>query len=519
MLWDDEFVSDLRIVFVLSPYQNAFFFELADALIEALRTSGVDAIATTEGGAHQVGDGDVFVLLPPHEYVALEGSSLVDDPAVAARTVGITAEQPHQSFFERNASIGARLGGVLDFSPLAVAGYRRLGIDAEQLPFGYVPSWDARASRLPIEDASPQVLYLGNKMPRRLGVLASAADALISYDTRLVISDNSEPNRASSATFVVGDDKRRLLASTGLLLNIHQSEEPYFEWLRFIEAAHCATPVLTEASHDTSPFVAGEHFLEFDGGALGTALEAAWSDPGRLAEIGLAAHAAVVETPLVESIGVVTALAGRLLANRPPARLPPRTRTEPIGRLRRDPEAPRSDRPRRRSWLARPRSQPQRWTLVAPDGTELLAEPHELVGLGGGHPITNVMVAGLDEWGAPMLEGIWPWEPWRLVEGQHLGRVLVVETALHRAVTGWGPVAGFAHEYPHLAVQAYGVVHGLSGGHVARPLARSSAWPVDPLQRVPAECVDALRDAMTPAITRRRSVGASRRDVPGRGGG
>ena len=138
-------MSDLRIVFVLSPYQNAFFFELADALIEALRTSGVDAIATTEAGAHHVGERDVFVLLPPHEYVALEGSSFVDDPVAAARTVGFTAEQPHQSFFERNASIGARLGGVLDFSPLAVAGYRRLGVEAEHLPFGYVPSWDARA--------------------------------------------------------------------------------------------------------------------------------------------------------------------------------------------------------------------------------------------------------------------------------------------------------------------------------------------------------------------------------------
>ena len=134
--------------------------------------------------------------------------------------------------------------------------------------------------------------------------------------------------------------------------------------------------------------------------------------------------------------------------------------------------------------------------VVAPEGTELRAELHELVELGGGHPITNVMVAGTDESGAPMLEGIWPWEPWRLVEGQHLGRVLVVDEGLHRAAMEWGPAAAFAREHPHLAVEAYGVAHGLTGGHVARPLARSVTWPVDPLQRVPAECVDALRLAM-----------------------
>lgn len=489
-------MSDLRIVFVLSPYQNAFFFELADALIEALRTSGVDAISTTQAGAHDVGDGDVFVLLPPHEYVALEGSFFVDDPSVAARTIGITAEQPHQSFFERNASIGAGLGAVLDFSPLAVAGYRRLGIEAEHLRFGYVPGWDARSLRPPIEGTSPQVLYLGNKMPRRLGVLASAADALAELDTRLLISDNSEPNRASSATFVVGDDKRRLLASTGLLLNIHQSEEPYFEWLRFVEAAHCATPVLTEASNETSPFVAGEHFLEFEAGGLDAALRSAWQDADRLAEIGQAAHAALATTALVDSIGVVAAAAGRLLASGPPTSLPPRTRSEPIGRARTDPEVWRPDRSRRRSWLTRRRSQARDWTVVAPEGTELRAEPNVVAGLGGGQLITSVAVAGFDESGAAMLEGIWPWEPWRLVEGQHLGRVLVVETALYRTAMEWGPAADFAREHPHLAIQAYGVVHGLSGGHVARPLARSLTWPVDSRQPIPAEFVGSLRLAL-----------------------
>lgn len=482
-------------MFVLSPYQNAFFFELADALIEALGTSGVDAIMTMDAGEHEVGDRDVFVLLPPHEYVALEGSSFVDDSSVAARTVGLTAEQPHQSFFERNASIGARLGAVLDFSPLAVAGYRRLGIEAEHLRFGYVPSWDARSLRPPIENASPQVLYLGNKMPRRLGVLASAADALAEFDTRLLISDNSEPNRTSSATFVVGDDKRRLLASTGLLVNVHQSEEPYFEWLRFVEAAHCATPVLTESSQETAPFVAGEHFLQFEAAQLDTALRSAWRDPGRLAEIGQSAHAALAATPLVDSIGTLVVVADRLLAQRPPSSLPHRTRTEPIGRVQIDPDVRRSHRPHRRLSLSRHRwrSSERGWMVVAPAGTEIQAGLDQLVELGGGHLITNVLVAGFDQTGAAMLEGIWPWQPWRLVAGQHLGRVLIVETAVYDAALAWNSDADLAVEHPHLVMQAYGVVHGLSGGHVARPLARSLGWPVDPAQSVPADVVESLR--------------------------
>ena len=483
-----------RIVFVLSPYQNAFFVELADALTAALVGVGVETLTISEPGEHSVDDDDVFVLLPPHEYIALEGAGFVDDPAVAARTIGMSAEQPHQSFFERNAALGGRLGAVIDFSALAVDAYRSAGVEARHLPFGYVPAWDRFAARPGI---GTEVLYLGNKQPRRLGALASAADALVRHDARLLISDNDEPNRSTSPSFVAGDDKRDLLASTRLLVNIHQSDEPYFEWLRFVEAAHCGTAVLAERSTATEPFVEGRHFLGFRIDELGARLDEVLADEARLDEVAAAAYDEIRSNPLAESIEVLVTTARELLGAPPPSHLPARVRSSPIGRLRSDPEPTSAWRRSRRAGLLRRTGigRGDRWVLMAPPGTTLSSPVESIVRAAGQPLFTNVLAHGLDASGGPMLEGIWPWQPWRLAHGQHLGRVLVVDRALRDAALAWLREPGFV-DHPYLAVQLFAAVHGVQGGHHPTPAAVIEGSPVDPSQAIPAHLVDRCRELL-----------------------
>lgn len=483
-----------RIVFVMSPYQNAFFSEIAEALGTAIAENGVDTLTITEAGDHVVADDDVFVLLPPHEYLALEGDGYTQDAAVARRTIGISAEQPHQTFFERNAEIGSRLGAVLDFSTTAVDAYRALGVDAGHLQFGYVPAWDRVRNRSAERHIETPVLYLGNKRPRRLAMLAEAADVLARQRARLVVSDNSEPNRVSDAAFFTGERKRDLLAGTGVLINIHQSDEPYFEWLRFADAAHCGTPVLSERSVATAPFDDGEHFVSFEQHGLGAALTALVSDGSRRDEVAHAAYERLVQFPLRNSVDAVIDTAQRLLHEPAPDRLPARTRTTPIGRLRNDVE-PSSTWTAPNGPVARVRRRvADRWTVVAPPGTSLSVEPSELTEQGGSALITTVMAHGHDAEGAAMLEGLWPWQPWRLQHGEHLGRVMVVDRELARAAFGWLDDRGF-DEHTHLGIQLFAAVHGVHGSHIATPFARL-AVPVDPTHVVGDDLADRCRQLL-----------------------
>jgi hypothetical protein len=486
-------VSDLRIVFVLSPYQNAFFGELSEAIGDGLTAAGLSVVTTTDPGLHEIGPGDVFVLMPPHEYVALEGAAFVDDEAVAARTIGISAEQPHQGFFERNAAIGGQLGAVIDFSPLAVAAYRQNGIDARHLPFGYVPGWDRVDGHVGERTVTTPVLYMGNKRERRLSVLAVAADALVHQRARLIVSDNDEPNRFTSPSFVAGDAKRALLGETGLLVNIHQSDEPYFEWLRFVEATHCGVPVLSEVSLASDPFVDGTHFLSFEREELGPRLDEVMADEAGRRAVAQEAYDLLRKIPLANGIEVLVDAARELLIAPPPTALPARLRSAPIGRDRTNPapaglwRAPRRAGPRR---LFRS----SRWTLLAPPGTALAVDLDVLVADHGDRRFLNLMAHGFDASGEPMLEGHWPWEPWRLLQGQHLGRVMVVDTDLMRAAIDWvdDPVFG---SYPWLAVQLFAATHGMAGAHWPNPAAEL-AVPVEPHHQLSERAAQRCRDLL-----------------------
>lgn len=485
-----------RLVFVLSPWQNAFFAELATVLVDEIGRAGVSAVMTTEPGEFAVSEDDVFVLMPPHEFVTLEGSGMVDDPVVAARTIGVSAEQPHQVFFAANADIGARLGAVVDFSAMAVAAYRERGIRAAHMPFGYTPLWD-RFDASSVPAGPPRVLYFGNKKPRRLEVLAEHAEVLARQSARLLVSDNSSPNMESGPTFLVGDDKRSLLASTRLLVNVHQGDEPYFEWLRFCEAAMAGAAYLTERSEHCEPWMSGEHFAVFDRPDMGRAIEALIDDESELARLRVAAYEAVRSHPLSGSIHVLLEAAEALRSSAPaPERLPARTRTEPLvgvrpavvlGTLAARLAPPRRPGPLRR-WrrrgsgrraadtstvaVTRATALPSGEVLVAPEGTEFFVGGLErLVGAlhGSGADLATGVAVAREAAGRVVLEGVWPWETWRLLDGQDLGKVMVVTPAAWAASAEWRTDPRWSTS-PHLAVALSVADRGGRGTHLPTPL-------------------------------------------------
>lgn len=325
-----------RFAFVLSPWQNEFFHELAEVLAAELRDGGVaaDLLHPLE----ITPDADtVFVLLPPHEYVALEGDPWLQEPHLMARTIGLTAEQPNQAHFGQNAEILKGAGAVFDFSAHAVEAYRPLGVRARHLRFGYTKRWD-RFRPGPAPAGPPEILFMGSASPRRQRLLARSAWALARRESVLVLSDNATPNRVTAGRsngvrsngFVAGDAKRDLLASSRLLLNLHQAHEPYFEWLRFVEAFHCGVPVLSEPSIGTSPFEAGVHFLSTNVYGIAEVLDRVVDDDARLQEVREAAYAQLLEHPMSAGLDELVSVATGLLDRPVPAQVPGYTRTAPM---------------------------------------------------------------------------------------------------------------------------------------------------------------------------------------------
>lgn len=262
----------LDFCLVLAKGQNAFFYELAEAIADEIRSTGHGAEISVDGFPEPRED-LVYILLPPHEYYRLEGIHLEPRPEILKRTIFVCAEQPGTSFFEDDLFLAPRAGAVFDINARSVAEFQRRGIPARHLPLGWTPTW----SPVSFEADQPSegrerpvdVLHMGIYSANRGEALAAAAKHLQRWNAQLVLADDRRANSAPQANFIINDDKWRLLRDTRVLLNVHVADRPYFEWLRVVQAISAGCVVVSEHSSGFAPLRPRDHIVFGDTRNLG----------------------------------------------------------------------------------------------------------------------------------------------------------------------------------------------------------------------------------------------------------
>ena len=245
------------LAFVMADRQTFFFRELVDALRDELEQLGIQTTTTT--GAFPPLQRDLaYALVPPHEYFNLRGQLEQPSAAQLARTIFVCAEQPGTWFFDENVRLASGAHAVFDINPEAVEAFRVRGVEAHYLQLGYTSQWD-RFDGTAYRDVD--VLFLGSYTGRRSTYLAGYADSLSRWRSHIALSDGSRPNADPAANFVVDEEKWRLFGRSKVLLNLHQDTEPYFEWLRIVQAMLNGCVVVSEHSIGYEPLSPGEHFL------------------------------------------------------------------------------------------------------------------------------------------------------------------------------------------------------------------------------------------------------------------
>ena len=283
----------MELAFVTAQRQNHFFVELIAALRDELDQLGVPSrVATGSFPAEE--PGLVYVLVPPHEWFALHGYRRPPTRRQLRRTIFVCAEQPFTSFFVDNALLAPFAGAVFDISTHALAELGRHGIKhAQHLQLGWTRSWTTIDAGDLIAD-DPQrdidVLHLGNNSERRGRALASGAHTMSRFNAKLLLAHPDAPNHKQRQNFAIEDEKLRLLRRTRVLLNIHQGDRPYFEWLRVVQAVSQGCAVVSEHSVGHAPLELGTHLL---GGTLENVVLLAaglLEDEGERRRIAAAAH-------------------------------------------------------------------------------------------------------------------------------------------------------------------------------------------------------------------------------------
>jgi GT2 family glycosyltransferase len=319
-----------ELAFVVSPKQNWFFHELVEAIRFELAEQGFSSTLDTEFPTARADR--VYVVVAPHEYVALEGVEALPDPAQLARTIYVCAEQPGTVHFDDDIELARQAGRTFDINPQSVALFRRAGIPAQHLPLGYTKRWD-HIDRGHGRDID--VTFLGSSTPRRLRYLNGYATVLARWNCHLQISDNSAPNVGQSTSFLA-EDKWDLLARSKILINLHQGEEPYFEWLRALDAMHCGAVLINEHSTAIRPLIPGTHLLLGRPETLADLAEVMLENPEELERLRRSAHEYIrtsmpFSASVAELAGAARALVAEALPPQATAR-PPRREHPPLPR-------------------------------------------------------------------------------------------------------------------------------------------------------------------------------------------
>ncbi len=273
----------------VSPWGNSFMRELAELLGAALADLARD-VAILGDGLPDGSGSTVDLVVAPQDYFVLGRH---DDEAATWRaveaSVAIATEQPGTVWFDRSLPYLAASRLVLDLDTLAVDRLRGAGVVARRLRLGYHPSWDRWGGHT--EAPRPvDVAFLGALTDRRERFLADAAPRLWDRRCDLRLFEITRPKQPGDAGFFTGADKWDRLAATKLLVNVHRSEAPYFEWLRALDALANGCVLVSEPSLDADPLVPGRHFVHAPVDLLTDYAIGLLADPSQLQQISAEAY-------------------------------------------------------------------------------------------------------------------------------------------------------------------------------------------------------------------------------------
>jgi len=311
----------------VSALGNVFMTEIAEALTDAIAQCGRDVEMHRHGLPGRF-PGTINLVVAPHEYFTLyEGASEAAVVKAAAESVCVGVEQPGTYWFEYGARYTSYGPLAIDINRRGVTELRRRGVEAYRLHPGYYSGWDAWGGAAST-DRPRDVLFLGSLTHRRAQILSQSAPILAQWTCDLRLFRGDQPVRDGTEGFVSGHAKHELLAGSRVLLNVHQGERDYFEWIRILEAISNGCLVLTERSGGYAPLVPGRHFIQAPAAALAAQVDAMLRDEALRAELALGAYEFVRKSmDWVDNVDrLLTLVEGRLSRGAaPPARAAPAT--------------------------------------------------------------------------------------------------------------------------------------------------------------------------------------------------
>ena len=292
--WLPRLPDRARVQVLVHSGGNIFMREIAELVSAAFTAAGFCSSLCDERSASPAGreaaggrDSPLRVIVAPHEFFLLPGDDGTTVPSEWAEgAILLNVEQLHTAWFQAGLPALKRARGIFDINLQSAAALAEAGLPCAFLPLGFVPDFEAfgPCRRLPdlpalatlergIRESVPDpnaplgerpidIFFIGHLSARRSGLLERMAARLARWRCHFVLTSADRPqvrgqNAALDTAATIG-----LAQRSKIVLNLHQSDELFFEWHRIVlQGIWQRALVVSEPVAHQPPFTAGEHFL------------------------------------------------------------------------------------------------------------------------------------------------------------------------------------------------------------------------------------------------------------------
>lgn len=272
-----------RVDLFATSKSNLFILEIGALVAAGFRELGCDARLCLDEIPSENPPADTLqIVVTPHEFYNL----FLSEKLPRERMRGLTrkvhllcTEQPETGWFQSNLQWAHYSIGTADINPLGVAAYRARGLRAHQLQLGYHEILSHR-ERIPHHRRSNDIVFLGSMTPRREEFFAQHAGFFARHQCHLRLVPLEFAKTKATRSYLSAERRNELLADARIVLNLHYSEQKYFEWHRMLVALANGCCIISETCQGHGRLVPGKHFIMVEPEQIIPACEYFLAHPG-----------------------------------------------------------------------------------------------------------------------------------------------------------------------------------------------------------------------------------------------
>jgi GT2 family glycosyltransferase len=253
-----------RVDLFATAKSNLFIIEIGELVAAGFRELGCEAQLHLDAIPEEnPPDETLQIVVTPHEYYNLFLTEKVSRKRARELTRNVhllCTEQPATGWFESNLQWGSHSAGLADINPLGVAAHRARGMRAHQLQLGYHPILAHPVTR-PHAERAFDITFLGSMTERRDEFFARHADFFAHRRCHLRLVPLGFAKTKETRSYLSVERRNELLSDSRILLNVHYSEQRYFEWHRMLVGLANGCCIITETCQGHGALVPGKHFI------------------------------------------------------------------------------------------------------------------------------------------------------------------------------------------------------------------------------------------------------------------